>query len=165
MALLVEDGSLVAGANSYITLLEARTFATDTNEVPEDSDQQLEANLRLAMRFIESHRNGFKGNIVNRTQALQWPRSNVFIDGFLFDFQSIPQELKDLQSQLSVEIKNGVVLFQTVTEPFVVESAVGSIKEKIDPRYGTGTVAKMPQVEVFFDVLLSSSAVLEVIRF
>lgn len=164
MALIVEDGTLVDNANSYVNLAEARTYASTRGVVPVASEIDLEANLIKAMDFIESHRDKFKGGLVDETQALQFPRSNMIIDDFLFDYQSIPQSLKDLQSQLAIEIQNGVDLFPTVSEPFVTEETVGPIRTRYTGRYGTGNTPKLPYVNVFLSVLLRSNEALTVTR-
>lgn len=165
MTLIVEDGTLVVDANSYIDLATSREYSTARSIVPRADDGDLEADLIRAMDFIESHRDKFKGWLVSETQALQFPRLGLRIDGFLFDFQSIPQSLKDLQSQLAVEIQNGVELFPTVTEPFVTEETVGPIRTKFTGRYGTGNQPALPYVDLFLDVLLNSTSPLTAIRF
>ena len=164
MALIIEDGTLVANADSYATLAVARAFATKRNLVPEPTDIALEANLITAMDFIESHRGRFKGVIVAETQALQWPRKEVYINGFLLAQTIIPQELIDAQCQLAVEINNGVVLFRTVTEPFIVDQTVGPIRTKYDEKGGGVNSNSLPYVDIFLDVLLTSSSPLTAIR-
>ena len=74
MTLIVEDGTLVANANSYVDLATARTYSIARNVVPCADDVLLEGNLIRAMDFIESHRDDFKGWLVKETQALQFPR-------------------------------------------------------------------------------------------
>ena len=165
MALIVEDGTLVANANSYVDLATSRAYSAARGIVPRADDGELEADLILAMDFIESHRDKFKGWLVKETQALQFPRLGLYIDGFLFDFQDIPQPLRDLQSQLAVEIQNDVELFPTVTEPFITEETVGPIRTRFTGRYGTGNSPKLPYVNVFLDVLLNSTSPLTAIRF
>jgi len=53
MALIIEDGTLVANADSYVTLAVARAFAEKRGLVPVATDA-LEADLIKAMDFIES---------------------------------------------------------------------------------------------------------------
>lgn len=164
MALIIEDGTLVADADSYATLAVARAFAEKRNLVPVVTDIALEADLIKSMDFIESFRTKFKGAIVAETQALLWPRKNVYINGFLFDEKSIPQELIDAQCQLAVEISNGVDLFRTVTEPFIVDQTVGPIRTKYDEKGAGVNSNSLPYVDIFLDVLLTSNSPLTAIR-
>jgi len=165
MALIVEDGSLVANADTYVSLAVARAYATKRNLTPVAVDTVLEGYLIQAMDWIESHRDKFKGTLVDSTQALQFPRKNVVIDGFFFSSTAIPQELLDLQSQLVVEIQNGVDLFLTVTEPFITEEMVGPIRTKFSEKSGGVNVNSLPNVDIFLNVLVKSSSPLEAIRF
>lgn len=164
MALIIEDGTLVANADSYATLAVARAFATKRNLVPAATDITLEADLIKAMDFIESHRGKFKGFIVAETQALQWPRKEVYVNGFLLAQTTIPQELIDSQCQLAVEINNGVELFRTVTEPFIVDQIVGPIRTRYDEKGAGVNSNSLPYVDIFLDVLLSSTSPLTAIR-
>lgn len=165
MALIVEDGSLIVNADTYVSLAVARAYATKRNLTPVAADTVLEGYLIQAMDWIESHRNQFKGSIVDSTQALQFPRKNMLIDGFLFSSTAIPQELLDLQSQLVVEIQSGVDLFVTVIEPFITEETVGPIRTKFSEKSGGVNVNSLPNVDIFLNVLTKSSSPLKVIRF
>jgi hypothetical protein len=164
MTLILEDGTLVADADTYATLDVSRAFTEKRGFVPVATDIALEADLIKAMDFIESHRDKFKGDIVDETQSLQWPRKNVYINNFLFDEKSIPQELIDAQCQLAIELSNGVVLLRTVTEAFITEQTVDVIKTKYDEKGAGVNSNSLPYVDIFLDVLLTSTSVLQAIR-
>ena len=104
MALIIEDGSIVANAQSYATAEELRTFAQLRNicTVP-DSDDEAEALLIKAMDYLESYRARYKGGKVSSTQLLQWPRSGVYIDGMLQSSTSIPREIYYAQLSAAIE--------------------------------------------------------------
>jgi hypothetical protein len=152
MALIVETGLLIANANSYVDLSTARSFALSRQREVPTSNTDLESHLIKAMDFIESHGSKFKGSKVDEDQSLQWPRQDVYIDGFLFDYQSIPQQLKNLQCQLVIEIEAGVDLFPTVTDPFVTEETVGPLRIKYSGQYGISN--RLPYVDSFLKGLL-----------
>lgn len=103
MALVIEDGSLVAGANSFVTVAEVRAFAGARTSTLPVADADVEASCIRAMDYINAFRDKFKGSKVAATQALQWPRSGAYVDGFEVAETEIPQVLKSAQCQLAVD--------------------------------------------------------------
>jgi hypothetical protein len=102
MTLIIEDGSQVVGANSYITTTELTTYATARGVTLTASAEVL---IISAMDYIESL--AYQGYKVSSTQALQWPRSYVYIDGYAFASDDIPQHLKDGLAQVAIAIDAG----------------------------------------------------------
>ena len=104
MALVVEDGSKVTGANTYITLAEFKAWA-DARGVNYSSDGHVTENILRAMDYIEEVL--FIGVKETRDQALQWPRVDVVIDGYALDVGEIPKELKNATYELVKAIIDG----------------------------------------------------------
>lgn len=92
MTIIVEDGSVVAGANSYITLEQYRTWANQRGFVSEESDAVLKRHILRAMDYFEQLL--FIGNKANENQPLQWPRTEALIDGYYADATEIPSQVK-----------------------------------------------------------------------
>lgn len=103
MALVIEDGSLVAGANSFVTVAEVRAFAEVRASTLPVADGDVEAACIRAMDYINAFRDKFKGIKVAASQALQWPRVGASVDGFELAQTEIPGVLKDAQCQLAVD--------------------------------------------------------------
>ena len=105
MALIVEDGTQVANADSYGSLSGLKTFASRRgNDLASSyTDTQLEAAMIRSMDWIESKRDKFQGDKVSTAQALQWPRSGACIDKTLVATNAIPQELISAQYFLAIE--------------------------------------------------------------
>lgn len=91
MALIVENGTRVPGANSYVSLADFKAWA-DARGITYGSDATVEQQILRAMDYIEGL--NFVGFKETETQSLQWPRVNVVIDGFGLDASTIPAELK-----------------------------------------------------------------------
>lgn len=91
MSLIVEDGSIVANANSYITIAEYKTWA-DARGFTYGEDAVVQQNILRAMDFLE--RQNFIGNKANENQPLQWPRTEALIDGYYADATEIPPDVK-----------------------------------------------------------------------
>lgn len=105
MALVVEDGSVVAGANSYVTLAEFKAWADSRDITYNADDDVLEATILRAMDYIE--RLYFIGNKANENQPLQWPRTEALIDGYYADATEIPKEVKIAVYEATVVQEDG----------------------------------------------------------
>ena len=95
MALIVEDGSIVPNANSYITAAQYISwadsrFGASRPTAPAD-ETAAEPIILRGMDAFEG--NSFQGSIVSCDQELQWPRYNVRIDGCNIDSDAIPKEV------------------------------------------------------------------------
>lgn len=96
MTLIIEDGSNVSGANSYITVAEYTAwanarFGASRASLPSD-EAAYEALIYRAMDYFEAQ--PFKGLKVNDSQPLQHPRSGLVIDGYYVDTNEIAKEVK-----------------------------------------------------------------------
>ncbi len=102
MTLIVEDGSIISGANSYVSETDLTAFASARNITLVGDEETL---LTLAMDYIETLL--YKGVKRTRTQGLQWPRTYVVVDGYYVDPNIIPQELKNGLMQCAISIDQG----------------------------------------------------------
>lgn len=100
MAIIVEDGSIVANANSYVSEADLLAYAVARGITLQANTEIL---LIKSMDYIETL--NFIGNKVSSTQPLQWPRADVYIDGYPFPMNEIPQLLKNglMQTALSID--------------------------------------------------------------
>ena len=105
MALVIEDGSVVSGANSYVTLAEFKAWA-DSRDISYNADDNVvEAQILRAMDYFE--RLFFIGNKANENQPLQWPRTEALIDGYYADATEIPKEVKTALYEATVVEASG----------------------------------------------------------
>lgn len=103
MALVIEDGSGVAGANSYIGVTAARAYASARGLSLPAADADVEVLLVKAMDYIEAFRTEFQGLKTDATQALQWPRTGATLDGYEVASDTIPTVLASAQAQLAAD--------------------------------------------------------------
>lgn len=130
-SIVVEDGSLVSGANSYVTTAEITQFAENTGQstgLP-TAESELAVLAYKAMQKIEAYRGRFKGIKRDDDQALQWPRYNVYIDQYIFDSDEIPQILKDAQCQFAIDANSNDLTPNTKGNR-ITEKKVGPINVK-----------------------------------
>jgi hypothetical protein len=137
MALIIEDGSLVANANSYVTVEEARTYAAARGVTLSAVDAEVEQLLIPAMDYLEAQRDRYQGTKVSATQSLQWPRYPVYIDGFLFASDEIPNDLKNAECQLAIEKQNGVDLLPTSEGRAIIKEVVGPLETEYSESVGS----------------------------
>lgn len=163
MALVIEDGTIVAGANSYIDVPAAKAFAEARGVDLGTDDAVTEQRLLGAMDYLESL--SYKGTRTDPdNQALSWPRTGVSYDGAAFGSDVIPGKLKNAQAQLVIELFNGVIIFASSgassgsTEKFIKKEKVDVIETEYATPKETGeeflAVANMPAVSALLRGLL-----------
>lgn len=100
--IIVEDGSVVTGANSYVSEAELATYAADRGVAVTGAADEL---IIQAMDYIEGL--SFIGVKGSSEQSLQWPRYSAVVDGYTIDSDAIPQILKDGQMETCLAIDAG----------------------------------------------------------
>lgn len=104
MALVVEDGTGVAGADSYVSVTAFRAWATGRGYLLPTDDVEVESLLRKACDFIE--RKQFIGETEFADQGLSFPRLVTDAEGVAVS-TGIPARLKTAQYLLAMESMNG----------------------------------------------------------
>lgn len=100
MALTVENGTGLAGADAYISLVEFKTFCSDRNYRWESfEDFQLEASIRLATSWIDTY-SRYKGSRLASSQALEFPRTDL-TDWSGYTVTGVPKRVKDACAELA----------------------------------------------------------------
>lgn len=146
--LVIEDGSIVAGANTYVDLAKARELASCRGLALPADDELLTQYLIRAMDYLEARRCDFQGEKADINQALQFPRK-----GLTYECREIeppengdpwfmPSELAKAQVQLAVKIKEGVPLYSqdpTTDSNFesgpIVQETIGPLTVKYSDRH------------------------------
>jgi hypothetical protein len=111
MALISTVGAV--DANSYASLAEANTYFADGAYISawEDTDET-QANLLIsATRRLDQE--SYAGYRMSYTQALKWPRGNVYLDGLLIPSDTIPQRLKDAVFEMALSLAGSNILEQS----------------------------------------------------
>lgn len=90
MALVVEDGTGLATAESYAAVVDFRLYYNNRAvDVSAFTDAQVEAYLRLATDYmVRFYRASWKGYRCLPTQALDWPRNAVMLSDVSGGFRS-----------------------------------------------------------------------------
>lgn len=113
MALIVEDGTGLAGAESYGSVAEADTYHTPRGNEAAWSDLDTdvkERHLRNATTFMRVYRARWAGYRVNSTQRLDWPRYSVVVDHFPVLSTIVPVEVKEACFELALRAIDGPLI-------------------------------------------------------
>lgn len=140
MAIVIENGSIVTGANSYVSRTDAIAYAA-ARGVTLANAAATDAILVKACDYLESFRSRFKGSLTELDQPLAWPRSGASIEGYDWNDDEIPRQVIAAQCALIVEINAGA-------DPFNPEAVVGPVVEKTVPgavsvKYASATSSKV----------------------
>lgn len=106
MALIVETGSIVANANTYVSRADYIAYALTFGVVIADTDAT-DVQLIKAATFIDQHEANLKGTRVSRDQPMSFPRYNVEIDGWSWSGTEIPRNVILCQMQVALDINSG----------------------------------------------------------
>lgn len=105
MTIIVEDGTALAGAETYISVADADTYhaARGNTAWSALSEADKEAALRRAADYMLGvYRGRWKGVRVLGTQALDWPRADVVVDGYLMPSNAVPAEVARACAELAL---------------------------------------------------------------
>lgn len=164
--LIPEDGTIVVGANTYITASEAETLLNGIGETFGDTPEvTIEQYLLKAIRTLESYRSKYQGSKVDSTQALQFPRYDVYIDKFLQGSDTIPTELKMAQAIIALLMNDGQEVQPTTDGRTVLQESIGNAISVTYANDGGNGNPVYPMLDTYLKPLLkSSSRTLQVYR-
>jgi hypothetical protein len=161
LALTIEDGTGVEGAESYASAEDLQDYAAIRGiDLPEEEEQ--EQLLVKAMDYVESFRDRFKGDWRFGPGYLQWPRLNVWLGSF--NIEGIPIELKKAQCQVAIELLT-VDPMETQSGAAVTVEQVGPIRTEYAVRADSRPAEPtMPKVDALLEPLLRNFGTLTSVR-
>jgi hypothetical protein len=130
MALIIEDGSQVANADSYVTQADYITYAAKlgiTIDAVDATDEQ----LRKAANFIGDHEANLKGCKVSRDQSMAYPRYDLCIEGFYWASDEIPRQVILAQMNIALDLEAGIDIYnpaQSDSTPVKREKIEGAVE-------------------------------------
>lgn len=163
MALIIETGLIVPGAESFATAAELVTYAANFGRViPADTPSQ-EALLRRAA--LEMNAKPWKGRTVSSAQTLAWPRYEVCLNKWLLPSDSIPAQIKAGQMALATEIHADDLIDPATRQGAAVRKKVGPLEFEYSAASSTvSKAAAVRQSYAQFAGLLESSSQVKLSR-
>jgi len=107
MTITVETGSIVTGANSYVSRADYISWALQYG-VTIASAEAADVELRKAAEFIGAHEEKLKGTKTTRNQPLAFPRNGIILEGFSWASTEIPWQLITCQLAIALDIHAGM---------------------------------------------------------
>lgn len=109
MPIIIETGEGLADAESYASVAQAdaRCASVGMTGWAALAEVGKEIALRKAMIFMATHRTRWAGRRVYQHQALDWPRYNVVVDGFIVPSTIVPPDVVNACIDLAVRAGSG----------------------------------------------------------
>lgn len=162
MALIVENGSIVAGANGYASVQTVRDYWADRNVTLSQPDAEVAAAIILATQYIDSNFK-FKGVVVDLGQPLEWPREGAYnARGAAVPSDEVPEQVVYATAEYAkrqLELADG--LQPDVSDTGVLSSKrskVDVIETEVEYQEGTGGyfgIRSYPAADKYLDGLTS----------
>jgi hypothetical protein len=148
--LIIEDGTVVANANSWVTDAEYKAYAKLKGYSIPATQPDREANLANAYDFINfTYEDRLQGwRVTPQTQTGCMPRTNIYAYDVLVGSTLIPQDFKSAQMLASFSINDGVDTNAVKDSADLAGFSVGSgaYSETYQSGSSTPTLAQMPAV-------------------
>lgn len=131
--LTIEDGTIVADADSYVTIANVATHATRYGHTWAGTDEAKEQAILRAMTFIEDSESLFRGHRVSSAQELSWPREYVPDargTGYLAS-DAIPKGIKN--AVMEAAVLESASPFSLLQSELTVTGKIVRKREKVGP--------------------------------
>jgi len=113
MPLIIEDGSMVANANSFATDAEFLAYAALRGFTVPSTESERVALLIMAMDYLFNVESKLSGDRVSVDQELPYPRVGACAKNFIVPStgaKSIPEDIKKAQIELAIQANTSDIL-------------------------------------------------------
>ena len=126
--MILEDGSIMPGAVSYVSVEDFIAYAASIGiTVPDDA--QTEAQLIEAAQYIDRLEPRLKGMKVLRDQPLAYPRRDLVLEGWPWAEDEIPRQVILAQMALALDLRANVDLYnRDAVLPVIKERVEGAVE-------------------------------------
>jgi len=153
MALIIEDGTIVAGANSYVSDSQYVAWATLNQFTLSDATNRETAAVKAFTLIVTDYEKNFKGYRADKAQTGSFPRKLLSAWGFDVASDEIPSDIKNAQMMLMANIIDGATTNDFTSKPesgqLTSMEVVGVYKESYHSSgsaNGGSTLATFPAV-------------------
>jgi hypothetical protein len=164
MALIVEDGTGVTGANSYVSLEDVNEYHaargnTAWADAASSPDEAREGAIVRATQYIDAkYRLRWPGTRkAGRSQRLEWPRSDATdIYGEVIADDSVPQEVADATAEAALRevTAPGSLMPDYVASEKVISETIGKLSVTYsDKLISSGANSVLPVISIIDGIL------------
>lgn len=146
LALTIEDGTIVAGADSFATVAQIRDYNTKRGvKLPVDDDGVVNLAL-IAMDYLQAYEDKLGGHrTVGALQRLCFPRACVRAYNTLLPSNVIPQDIIDVQCYLA-GIATTLDLYGNLDTRAVTKEKIGPLETDYSSNTGAVSGPSLPTV-------------------
>ena len=131
ITLVVETGQIVAGANTFVDLTDARTQIEALGLTLDADDEKAKAQLTQGYYQLKrSYQSRLKGQLVSQEQTGVFPRLYVDANGFNVGSDTIPQDIINAQLAYADSINRGADLNKTAKAQEVSSESLDGVGSK-----------------------------------
>lgn len=135
IVILIEDGSVVTDANSYVSVSDIKTYAGNRGVSLPTSDDAIASLLIQGYEFLNTYECKFSGSRTRpMVQTGAWPRTGAVMYETELADNVIPGPVKTAQMQIAIAASTGIKLFPSQTGPGVARVKVGPIEREFDTK-------------------------------
>jgi hypothetical protein len=167
LVFIVEDGSGVEGATSYVALADAEQYFDNRPSHAliaywTGTDEAKHGALNQATAFLDTNYQWVQGYKLLSTNPLDWPRGNAYdSSGYAIGNDTIPPAVQDSVCELAIRVLSGIDLL--ADEEQTVDSAkIGPLDVAFQD--GSSPTVKYPYVTKLLRGLIGSSSFRKVVR-
>jgi hypothetical protein len=129
VTIIVEDGSIVPLANSYVSVADFQQFCEQRGVVLPTIVDLIGVLLVKAGDYLNSSDFCWRGFKVNAAQSMAWPRFEAIVDDVELLSTAIPAGIQQAQMQAAIALSAGIDLQPNLTNrDFVRKEEVGPLK-------------------------------------
>ena len=165
MALVTETGTGSNTSESFCSVADALAYFTARNNTVwlALSTAQQEVALRKSTDYMEAvYSQRWAGTRTTSTQALSWPRYNVFVNGYVTSSSAVPRAIINACSELALRAAAGELLADATQQKTRTKVDVIEVEfDKYSPQ-STQYLAITAMLQPYFD--LSSGLERKVVR-
>lgn len=161
MAFTVEDGTGVAGANCYQSIVDLDAWHTDRGNTAWTGTEAVKqaAGIEATDYLTAKYKGRWRGYKTSDDQGLDYPRSGVTdVDGYAVDSDELPRALLDSHAYLSLQALSGELL--APLERAMKNVRAGSVAVEWEP-YGAES-KRFPLVDGWLNGLVYSPNSVEI---
>lgn len=153
VTLVVEDGTIVADANSFVDEQTVVTYAMMRGvTLPFSSDEEKDAVAILAIQAMDYLRFvPWRGEPVDEDQTTPWPRKNM---GISYPEDKVPPSVVDAQLQLTLLVNAGTILVNNSSGMgFLIKEKIGPIENVYSEKVGVASngLAILPGISALLE--------------
>ena len=153
--LVVEDGTIVANANTLVSIAELNAYANNIGVTVTGTD--VGSYLVRANNILFSYNNVLAGNLITIDQGCPYPRNNLNIKGFAVANNVIPNQAKIAQMEAALSVMKGIDPLAAQT-PALSSLSVDVISLNFDTASSTSNHVSLPAFDAALRPLLNANS-------